>query len=167
MISKRFSAACAVILFAGALSFLAAANSKTETWKGYVTDTWCGLHRETEAPTVACTNLCLSNKGAKYALYDVVNNKLYVLNPQEQAAKYAAKLVIVTGTLAGSRSNGNLARDHFGQHDCRHLNLGRAVEVEIAFRSRAASTCNSGTAVASDHVRSLSTLLSQCEFPLG
>jgi ATP/ADP translocase len=91
-----------VILFAGALSFLAAANSKTETWKGYVTDTWCGLHRETEAPTVACTNLCLSNKGAKYALFDVVNNKLYVLNPQEQAAKYAAKMVIVTGTLGDS-----------------------------------------------------------------
>ena len=102
MISKRFSVAFAVILFAGALSFLAAANSKTETWKGYVTDTWCGLHRATEAPTVACTNLCLSNKGAKYALFDVVNNKLYVLNPQEQAAKYAAQLVTVTGTLAGS-----------------------------------------------------------------
>src|SRR5580704_3151159 len=99
MNSKRFLTACAVILFAGALSFLAAANSKTETWKGYVTDTWCGLHRETEKPTVACTNLCLSNKGAKYALFDVVNNKLYILNPQEQAAKYAAQLVTVTGTL--------------------------------------------------------------------
>ena len=102
MISKRFWVACAVILLAGALSFLTAANSKTQTWKGYVTDTWCGLHRETEAPTVACTNLCLSNKGAKYALFDIVNNKLYVLNPQEQAAKYAAKMVIVTGTLGDS-----------------------------------------------------------------
>jgi len=102
MNSKRFLTASAVILFAGALSFLAAANSKTETWKGYVTDTWCGLHRETEKPTVACTNLCLSNKGAKYALFDVVNNKLYVLNPQEQAAKFAAQLVTVTGTLTGS-----------------------------------------------------------------
>ena len=102
MINKRFSAAFAVILFAGALSFLAAANSKTETWKGYVTDTWCGLDRETKTPTVACTNLCLGNKGAKYALFDVVNNKLYVLTPQEQAAKYAAQLVTVTGTLAGS-----------------------------------------------------------------
>ena len=101
MVGKRFLTACAVILFAGALSFLAA-NSKTETWKGYVTDTWCGLHRETEKPTVACTNLCLSNKGAKYALFDVVNNKLYVLNPQEQAAKFAAQLVTVTGTLTGS-----------------------------------------------------------------
>jgi len=100
--SKRIFAACAVVLFAGALSFLAAANGKTETWKGYVTDTWCGLHRETEAPTVACTNLCLQNKGAKYALYDVVNNKLYVLNPQDEAAKYAAKMVIVTAMLGDS-----------------------------------------------------------------
>src|ERR1700674_1115269 len=102
MISKRFWLGCALILFASTLSFLTAANNKTQAWKGYVTDTWCGLHREIEAPTVACTNLCLSNKGAKYALFDVVNNKLYVLNPQEQAAKYAAKMVIVTGTLAGS-----------------------------------------------------------------
>jgi ATP/ADP translocase len=95
---KRFLAIGAAVIFAGALSFLAA-NSKTQTWKGYVTDTWCGLHRETEAPTVACTNLCLSNKGAKYALFDVVNNKLYVLTPQDQAAKYAAQMVTVTGTL--------------------------------------------------------------------
>jgi hypothetical protein len=97
--NKRILAALAVLLFAGALNFLAAANDKTRTWKGYVTDTWCGLDRETKAPTVACTNLCLQNKGAKYALYDVVNNKLYVLNPQDQAAKYAAKMVIVTGNL--------------------------------------------------------------------
>jgi hypothetical protein len=100
--SKRILAASAVLLFAGALSILAAANGKTGTWKGYVTDTWCGLDRETKAPTVACTNLCLQNKGAKYALYEVVNNKLYVLNPQDQAAKYAAKMVIVTGTLGDS-----------------------------------------------------------------
>jgi hypothetical protein len=96
---KRFLATGAVVVFAGALSFLAAATSKTQTWKGYVTDTWCGLHRETEAPTVACTKLCLSNKGAKYALYDVVNKKLYVLDPQDQAEKYAAQMVTVTGTL--------------------------------------------------------------------
>ena len=96
---KRFLATGAVVVFAGALSFLVGATSKTQTWKGYVTDTWCGLHRETEAPTVACTRLCLSNKGAEYALFDVVNNKLYVLNPQDQAAKYAAQMVTVTGTL--------------------------------------------------------------------
>jgi ATP/ADP translocase len=100
--SKRILAVSAVLLFAGALSFLAAANNKTETWKGYVTDTWCGLHRATEAPTVACTNLCLQNKGAKYALYDVVNNKLYILNPQAEAARYAAKMVTVTGTVGDS-----------------------------------------------------------------
>jgi ATP/ADP translocase len=100
--SKRILAVSALLLFAGALSFLAAANNKTETWKGYVTDTWCGLHRATEAPTVACTNLCLQNKGAKYALYDVVNNKLYILNPQAEAARYAAKMVTVTGTIGDS-----------------------------------------------------------------
>jgi len=100
--SKRILAVSAVLLFAGALSFLATANGKMETWKGYLTDTWCGLDRETKAPTVACTNLCLQNKGAKYALYDVVNNKLYVLNPQDQAAKYTATIVIVTGALGDS-----------------------------------------------------------------
>lgn len=100
--TKHILVVSAVFLLAGASSFSAAADKKTETWRGYVTDTWCGLHRATEAPTLECTNLCLRNRGAKYALYDVVNNKLYVLSPQEQAARYAAKMVIVTGTLGES-----------------------------------------------------------------
>ena len=98
--TKRVLTALAVVLIAGALNFLAAANTKTETWKGYVTDTWCGLDRANKPPTVACTKLCLNNRGAKYALFDVVHNKLYVLNPQAEAAKYTAQMVTVTGTLA-------------------------------------------------------------------
>ena len=131
-----------MILFAGALSFLTAANSKTETWKGYVTDTWCGLHRETEAPTVACTNLCLNNKGAKYALYNVVNKKLYVLNPQDAGRQVCGSIGHRNGNARRQHSNGHFARDHSGQHDYRLLNLGRAVEVEIAVPSNSASTRN-------------------------
>ena len=94
---KSVLAVLAVVLVAGTLSFLPAANN-SQTWKGYVTDTWCGLDRANKPPTVACTKLCL-NRGAKYALFDVVHNKLYVLNPQTEAAKYTAQMVTVTGTL--------------------------------------------------------------------
>ena len=100
--SKRVLAASAVILFAGALSFLAAENTRTQTWKGYVTDSWCGLDRETRAPSLACTKLCIGSKGAKWALYDVENKKMYLLAPAEEAAKYAAQMVTVTGTLGDS-----------------------------------------------------------------
>jgi hypothetical protein len=95
---KNLLAVFAVVLVAGTLSFLPAANN-SQTWKGYVTDTWCGLDRANKPPTVACTKLCLNNRGAKYALFDVVHNKLYVLNPQTEAAKYTAQMVTVTGTL--------------------------------------------------------------------
>ena len=97
--SKRLWVVLAILLSAGTLNFLSAATGKTETWKGYVTDTWCGLDRANKPPTVACTKLCLGNRGAKYALFDVVHKKLYVLNPQDEAAKYAAQMVTVTGTL--------------------------------------------------------------------
>ena len=38
---KSFLAVFAGLLFAGALSFLAAADAKTGTWKGIVTDQMC------------------------------------------------------------------------------------------------------------------------------
>ena len=113
---KNLLAVFAVVLVAGTLSFLPAANN-SQTWKGYVTDTWCGLDRANKPPTVACTKLCLNNRGAKYALFDVVHNKLYVLNPQTEAAKFTAQMVTVTGTLTGRGANGHVGGNCLGQHN--------------------------------------------------
>lgn len=89
----------AVLLSLGALSLAAAANRTTQTWKGYVTDTWCGVNRVKKPPTATCTYMCVKIKGAKYAFFNLGDKKVYVLNPQPLAAKYAGELVTVKGTL--------------------------------------------------------------------
>ena len=94
-------AAIAFGMFAQDRGVLAKRN--VQTWKGYVTDTWCGVNRDTKAPTSECTRECVASKGAKYAFYNLADGKVYVLNPQTEAAKYAGQRVTVTG-VAGSQA---------------------------------------------------------------
>lgn len=100
MIRLPFAAGLLFVL-AGSLSFLAPANSPTVTWTGYVTDTYCGYNRVNQPPTASCTTQCVNGKGAKYAFFNFADKKVYVLNPQAEAAKYAGQKVIVKGTLSG------------------------------------------------------------------
>lgn len=97
----RLFGAGLLFLLAGSLSVLAAPNSATQTWMGYVTDTYCGYNRVNKPPTASCTFKCVQEQHAKYAFYNFADKKVYVLNPQSEAAKYAGKTVIVKGTLAG------------------------------------------------------------------
>jgi hypothetical protein len=39
--------------------------------------------------------------GAKYALYDEADQKVYILDPQDKAERHAGHDVTVTGTLEG------------------------------------------------------------------
>ncbi|HEV2615548.1 MAG TPA: hypothetical protein VGU63_02935 [Candidatus Acidoferrales bacterium] len=100
-ITKRLLGAAAILLFAGSLSSFVAASGTAQTWKGYVTDTYCGLNRVNKAPTKSCTLECVKSKHAKYAFYNFADKKVYILNPQSEAAKYAGQSVTVTGTVAG------------------------------------------------------------------
>lgn len=100
MVRLPFTAAL-LFLFAGSLSFLAPANNPTVTWSGYVTDTYCGFNRVNKPPTASCTQQCVKNKHAKYAFFNLADKKVYILNPQAEAAKYAGQMVTVTGTLRG------------------------------------------------------------------
>ncbi|MGH9729401.1 MAG: hypothetical protein ACRD33_08240 [Candidatus Acidiferrales bacterium] len=100
-ITKRLLGAAAILLFAGSLSTLSAANSTAQTWKGYVTDTYCGFNRVNKPPTKSCTLECIKNEHAKYAFYNFADKKVYILNPQSEAAKYAGQTVTVKGTVAG------------------------------------------------------------------
>ena len=71
------------------------------TWTGYVTDTHCGTRCQvtsTMKPDLACVRRCVKS-GSKYGLW--TGNKVYVLEPQAEAARFAAENVKVTGTLAG------------------------------------------------------------------
>ena len=97
-----FSAAAAFSMLAASATLFAAPNGATHTWKGYVTDTYCGYNRVNKAPTAECTLKCVNDQHAKYAFFNFADQKVYVLNPQSEAAKYAGKTVEVKGTVAGS-----------------------------------------------------------------
>lgn len=98
--TKRSLVTGTILFFAGCLGVLAA-NPPAQTWKGYVTDTYCGFNRVNEAPTKSCTLECIKNKHAKYAFYNFADKKVYILNPQSEAAKYAGQTVTVEGTVGG------------------------------------------------------------------
>ncbi len=76
------------------------AKAKSTAWHGWVTDTSCGA-KGTNADHAACAKKCVDEKGAKYALYDTKDKKLYVLDPQADAAPHAGHHVTVKGTLEG------------------------------------------------------------------
>jgi hypothetical protein len=70
------------------------------TWEGFVTDTHCGTHcQRTSAmtPDKACVRRCVK-QGSKYGLW--YKDNVYELEPQAEAAKFAAENVRVTGELA-------------------------------------------------------------------
>src|SRR6185312_3777073 len=79
-----------------------AQNAKAQqTWRGFVTDTHCGTNCQvTKAmtPDKKCVNRCV-REGSKYGLW--VGNHVYTLEPQNKAARYAARDVTVAGTLDG------------------------------------------------------------------
>jgi hypothetical protein len=103
---KRRSRAATILLFLPAFVVLGAGqtsageNRGAGKWTGYVTDTWCGVNRDTKPPTADCTAQCVNEQGAKYALYNLADGSVYVLNPQSLAARYAGKRVVVSGTLS-------------------------------------------------------------------
>lgn len=96
---KRLLMTAVAILFAAGLT-LAAPKGKEGSWTGWVTDTHCGA-KGTSAEHAACAKKCVEQNGAKYALYDTATKKVYVLEPQDQAASHAAQHVKVKGTIEG------------------------------------------------------------------
>jgi hypothetical protein len=75
--------------------------SSRQTWQGFVTDTHCGTNCQVTKdmkPDKKWIDRCVRN-GSKYGLW--VEHHVYGLEPQNEAAHYAAKDVSVTGTLDG------------------------------------------------------------------
>ncbi len=100
---KRLVIALAAALVAAAFSIPALAGAgSVETLKGYVTDTYCGFNRVSRPPTKECTLKCVKDDHAKYALFNFADKKVYILNPQDEAAKYAGQTVVVKGTVGGN-----------------------------------------------------------------
>ncbi len=89
---------CVVALFVAAGITLAA--NKDGSWTGWVTDTMCGA-KGTSEKHAACAKKCVDGMGAKYALYNPTDKKVYTLDPQDQAAAHAGHHVTVEGTVDG------------------------------------------------------------------
>jgi hypothetical protein len=94
--NKRFFLGAAAALLVAGLA-MASPAGKDGTWSGIVTDNMCGGSK-TDAD---CVNKCVKEHGAKYALVDDVSKKVYVLNPQDDAAKHAGHHVSVRGSVDG------------------------------------------------------------------
>ena len=83
-----------------------AAPPEPQTFTGLITDSMCptGDHSGMRmGPTDAeCTIACINAHGAEYVLYD--GQHAYVLSDQKTPEKFAAKKVIVVGTLDAKTS---------------------------------------------------------------
>jgi hypothetical protein len=99
--TRRLFAVSLLLLFAVPLTVCAGPNGPSRTWKGYVTDTFCGFNRVNKPPTASCTFKCVEEQHAKYAFFNFADKKVYVLNPQDEAAKFAGQTVVVTGIVGG------------------------------------------------------------------
>lgn len=97
--SKRLLFAATVLLIGAAVTISSpapkAAAGKEGTWSGIVSDTMCGA----SSTAADCVAMCVKDHGAKYALVDSKSQKVYVLNPQNDAAAHAGHTVVVKGTL--------------------------------------------------------------------
>jgi hypothetical protein len=98
---KRFLMIAVAGLFLATIALTGQKDkSKSGTWSGFVTDTLCGA-KGANADHAACATKCVKERGAKYALYDATDKKVYILDPQDKAAPHAGHEVTVKGTLEG------------------------------------------------------------------
>ena len=98
---RRNSFTCMLTVVWCVLAASPFAGAQQQSWVGYVTDTHCGTNCQVTknmTPDLKCIRRCVK-KGSKYGLWS--GNKVYVLEPQTEATRFAAKNVKVTGTLSG------------------------------------------------------------------
>jgi uncharacterized lipoprotein NlpE involved in copper resistance len=98
---KRMIFASMAMVFAVGLSLAGQdSGAKTGSWSGVITNDMCGA-KDASAAKAECTTKCVKSHGAKYALYDEANKKVYILDPQDKADGHAGHDVTVKGTLDG------------------------------------------------------------------
>ena len=89
-----------LILSLMAMAALAAAPG-TRTFTGVITDSMCSTADHAQmrmGPTDAeCVTACISEHGGTYVLYD--GKTVYALSDQKTPEKFAARKVMITGTL--------------------------------------------------------------------
>jgi hypothetical protein len=92
-------------VFAAATTAFAAGS---QTYTGVITDSMCaspdhkGMNMGSDAK---CVTECVKGMKAKYVLYDNASKKTYILSDQKTPEQFAAKKVVVKGTLDASGKN--------------------------------------------------------------
>lgn len=76
-------------------------KSEEKAVVGWVTDTKCAAKGAKEGHA-DCAKSCVKNSGAKFALINPTDGKLYVLEPQAKAEEHAGHHVKVKGTVEGN-----------------------------------------------------------------
>lgn len=97
---KRVLLSAAALAFAGGLTLASPGAGKTGTWSGVITNDMCGA-KDASADKAECTKMCVKEHGAKYALYNPADKKMYILDPQNKAEGHEGHNVTVKGTLDG------------------------------------------------------------------
>ena len=98
---KRLMICMVALFFVAGIAFTGQQDTgKAGTWSGIVTDNMCGA-KGAKADHATCATKCVKGHGAKYALYNIQDKKVYILDPQDKAAEHAGHEVVVAGKIDG------------------------------------------------------------------
>lgn len=100
MVNRLMMCAVALLFVAGLTAATPKDDAKAGSWSGIVVDNMCGA-KDAVAGKAECTKKCVGEHGAKLALYNTADKKVYVLDPQEKAAGHEGHSVTVKGTVDG------------------------------------------------------------------
>jgi hypothetical protein len=99
---KRLMICMSLLFFAAGIAFTGQQDTgKQGTWSGFITDDMCAA-KGAKAEHAACATKCVKEHGAKYALYNAEDKKVYILDPQDKAAEHAGHEVTVAGKVDGN-----------------------------------------------------------------
>jgi hypothetical protein len=89
-----------LLLFLAAAIGLSAADSKTTTWTGWISDAHCGA-KGMNAEHKACATLCVTKNGPSWAFVNTADKKVIAIHNQDavHGEKNLGKEVKVTGHL--------------------------------------------------------------------
>ena len=85
-----------------------AADEKTMTWTGYISDSACGAKNAGTAAGKQCTSQCVKEKGASYVFVDAKSKK--VLKIHNQDIVYSDKDLGMTVDVTGHMMEGDMVQ---------------------------------------------------------
>src|SRR5271156_4814876 len=102
MVKRAMLAGFAMVFVVGLSVAGQDSAAKSGSWSGVVTNDMCGA-KDASAAKAECTSKCVKSHGAKYALYDEADKKVYILEPQDKADGHAIHVTSLTmNTAKGS-----------------------------------------------------------------